>query len=129
MSDTEKPHHGKLDTFARMVAQRDPALVDELWGEGDFIMVGSEHGEICRTRPELQARLAAIFATPATYAFAWPTRRLTLAGTAAWIFAEGHLTLKTPGKPDLPRPYLALCIFEYAGGHWRWRQFFGSEPA
>lgn len=118
----------RLDRFCEMIATRDEALLDELWHDGDFAMVGSEQGEICRTRAELAAKLAAIFGNPATFVFDFPSRYIRLAGSVAWIFAEGTLARIDPTGERASRSYLAMCIFENVGGVWRWRQFFGSEP-
>lgn len=117
----------KLDSFAAKVAARDMSLVDDLNGDGDFLMVGSERGEICRNRAELEAKITAIFASPQTISFHWPRRQVQVKGDIAWIFAEGEAVLTGPDKTTR-LPYLANCIFEHVDGHWRWRQFFGSEP-
>ncbi len=129
MSEIEKDLHGRLDAFVDMIEHRDPSLVDDLWSDDGFLMVGSERGEICRTRAEVDARLRAVFALRETLVFDWPKRTLTIVGDVAWIFAEGHLILRGAGMEDVRRPYLASCVFENRGGKWRWRQFFGSEPA
>ena len=129
MSQSEKDLHSRLDAFVEMIKRTDISLVDELWGDGGFLMVGSEQGEICRTRTEVDAKLRAVFANPATLVFDWPKLTVTIVGSAAWIFAEGNLVLRRAGVADVRRPYLASCIFENRGGRWHWRQFFGSEPA
>jgi SnoaL-like protein len=129
MSESEKILLGRLDGLVELTTRRDISLVDELWGDGGFLMVGSERGEICRTRDEVDARLKAVFALPVTLVFDWPKRTVTIVGNAAWIVAEGTLILRHAGVADVRRPYLASCIFESVGGKWRWRQFFGSEPA
>lgn len=128
MAGDERALLDKLERFVAMVAGRDIALVDELWSEG-FLMVGSERGEICRTRAELAAKLTSLFASPATLVFDWPRREVRLVGTIGWIFAEGDLVIRRQGMPETRQPYLASCIFERVDGTWRWRQFFGSEPA
>jgi hypothetical protein len=129
MSQSEKDLHSRLNVFVEMIKRKDVSLVDELWGDGGFLMVGSEQGEICRTRAEVDAKLTAVFANPATLVFDWPKRTVTIVGSAAWIFAEGNVVLRRAGVADVRRPYLALCIFENRDGKWHWRQFFGSEPA
>jgi hypothetical protein len=129
MTQSERDLHSRLDALVEMTKRRDISLVDELWGDGGFLMAGSERGEICRTRAEVDARLRAVFANPATLVFDWPKRKLTVVGNAAWIFAEGQLILRRAGMEDVERPYLVSCIFENLGGKWHWRQFFGSEPA
>lgn len=111
-----------------MVRTRDKALVDALWGDGDFLMIGSEVDEICRTHEELTAKIGSIFACPAIFVFDFPCRAVKRAGSLAWIFAEGTLTRREPDGTEKCRLYLACCIFEYVNDAWYWRQFFGSEP-
>ncbi len=55
MLNPESAVVAQLDAFNDMVRTRDQALLDALWGDGGFVMVGSEAGEICRTRLELAA--------------------------------------------------------------------------
>jgi hypothetical protein len=129
MSQSEKDLHSRLDVFVEMIKCKDVALVDKPWGDRGFLLVGSEQGEICRTRAEVDAKLRAVFANPATLVFDWPKWTVTIAASAAWIFAEGNLVLRRAGVADVRRPCLASCIFENRGGKWHWRQFFGSEPA
>ena len=118
----------RLDTFIDMVRTRDQALLDALWGDGGFVMVGSEAGEICRTRSELAAKLSAIFAHASTFIFDFPRRTVEIVGSVAWVLAEGTVARRDADGTEKSRPYLACCIFEHVDGLWRWRQFFGSEP-
>ncbi len=127
MDETTAAINGLLDTFVEAIRTRDPTLVDRLWGDGGFRMIGSEVGEICRSRAELEAKIGSIFAHPARFVFDFPSREVTVAGPVAWIFAEGTLSRIEAGT-TASRPYLATCIFERVGRAWRWRQFFGSEP-
>lgn len=128
MTGDEAAILARIDALVDMIRNHDPALVEALWGDGDFVMVGSETGEICRTRDELAAKIGAICASPATFVFDFPRRSLRFAGSAAWVFAEGTLTRHDPDGGTQARQYLLCAIFERAGGAWRWRQFFGSEP-
>ncbi|MBN9525307.1 MAG: nuclear transport factor 2 family protein [Alphaproteobacteria bacterium] len=128
MTEPAAAIHALIDEFATMIRTRNPALLDRLWGEGGFTLIGSEVGEICRTRPALQAKIAAIFANPATLAFDFPARDITFAGPIAWAFVEGMLARHEPDGGVTRRVYLASCIFEHTQAGWRWRQFFGSEP-
>lgn len=128
MTGDERTLLDMLERFVALVAGKDLALLDELWSDG-FLMVGSERGEICRTRAELAAKLKSLFAAPTTLVFDWPRRDVRVAGTVGWIFAEGDLVIRAPDAAERRQPYLASCIFERVDCTWRWRQFFGSEPA
>ncbi|MFO1067947.1 MAG: nuclear transport factor 2 family protein [Geminicoccaceae bacterium] len=118
----------KLERFVAKIAAKDLSVIDDLWSDG-FLMVGSERGEICRTRAELEAKLRSVFAPARTLRFDWPRRDVRLAGPVGWIFAEGDLVIRAGDGSETRVAYLASCIFEQVDGSWRWRQFFGSEPA
>lgn len=118
----------KLDLVCAMIRSKDRRLIDELWSDEGFCLVGSERGEICPTRETVEAKLEAIFANPRTLILEFPEQRVTIAGDAGWIFAKGHLRRRDEHGQEEARQYLALCIFENVAGAWRWRQFFGSEP-
>lgn len=126
--DTEQIILAKLDRFVEGIASKDLRVVDELWGDGGFVMIGSERGEICRSRAELEAKMRALFANPATLRFDWPDRSVRVVGDVAWSLALGDLVIRK-AEGEARQPYLATCIFQRVGGEWRWRQFFGSEPA
>ena len=128
MTGSEPSLIAKLDGFIEMVRARDWKLIDALWGDGDFWLVGSEVDEICRTRPELAAKLGSVFAHSSTFVFDFPCRTVKRAGSVAWIFAEGTLTRREPDGTEQSRRYLACCIFEHVNDAWYWRKFFGSEP-
>ena len=128
MSETEQLFLNKLDRVVELIKSKNISLVDELWGNGDFALVGSERGEICKTREDLHAKMRSLFSNPATFTFEWSERTVKVVGDAAWIFAAGDFVV-SGAQGEVRRPYLLSCIFEKAGGHWWWRQFFGSEPA
>lgn len=128
MHSLESTIAAELDALIDMIRMRDQSLLDALWGEGGFVLVGSEVGEICRTRSELAAKIGAIFAHPSTFIFDFPRRTVRIAGSVAWVVAEGTLARRETDGTEQSRPYIACCIFELVDGVWRWRQFFGSEP-
>jgi hypothetical protein len=128
MSESEKVLLAKLDHFVEKIRLKDISIVDDLWGDGGFLMAGSERGEICWTRPELAAKLMAVFSNPATLVFDWPRRKVNVVDNVGWIFAEGDVVIGS-ATGETRQPYLVSCIFEKVGDTWHWRQFFGSEPA
>lgn len=129
MDDTRRDIHAPIDAFCAGIRTRRETLTDELWGSGGFLLVGSEAGEVYRTRPDLAAKFAAIFSRPATLRLAFPDRSVTVSGAVAWVFLEGTLSRIHPDGRIEPTVYLASCVFKREDGVWRWRQFFGSEPS
>ena len=117
----------KLDRLNLLLAKRDPGIVDELWSGPGFLLVGSESGEMARTRDELASHMADIFALPATYGFARQSSIVARHGDIAWVFAECQLVI-TAADGETRRPYRMSCVFQNIDGDWHWRQFVGAEP-
>lgn len=127
MSETDDAINARIDRFVALLAGRDPAIVDELWTDRGFRLVGSEKGEVFRTRDELARKFEAIFADPRQFVFDWPRREIDVEGTVAWVFVGGDLIYRS-AEGDERRVYNATFVFQAVDGDWRWRQFFGSEP-
>lgn len=118
----------KLQSFQAMIEKKDRSLMHELWSEGDLYLVGSERGESCLTRDQIEAKLEAIFSGPRTLILEFPRTHIRIVGNAGWIFAEGVLTRRDNSGVEDRREYRAMCIFEKVEGIWHWRQYFGAEP-
>jgi hypothetical protein len=117
----------KLDRLSTLVFARDPAIVDELWSDLGFRLVGSEEGEIAETRDAVAAHMGILFAKPIRVCWSWDDRKVTRHGDVAWVFAEGCVEIVRPDH-TAREPYRALCIFQKVDGRWCWRLFSGSEP-
>ncbi len=113
--------------MSRLLHDRDPAIVDELWSPG-FRLVGSEAGEIAANPDELHALFKMLFARPVRHAFDFSRFDVDREGNIAWLFAEGHLVMT--GDAGVSRcPYRLTAIFQHTGTDWIWRLFSGAEPA
>jgi hypothetical protein len=117
-----------LDRLNTLVFERDRAVVDELWSDLGFRLLGSEPGDRTETRAELAAQFEKIFSRPFRLSWAWKDRTVTRHGDLAWACAETNLEIAHPDHTEL-RPYRMVCIFQKVGERWRWRLFSGSEPA
>ena len=118
----------RLDRLGALLFARDPAIVDELWSDLGFRLIGSEPGEIADTREALAQLMSGLFSRPARLTWSWTDRKVTRQGEIAWLFAEGHVVATAPDRTDR-LPYRLVCIFQKIAGTWRWRLFSGSEPA
>ena len=127
--DPELAVVAQLETLTEMVLRADRRLSDVLWGDGQFVLVGSEVGEVCRTLPELRRHFDLVFDQAARFRFDFPHPTVEIAGPVAWLLSEGTLTRLEPGIEPVTTPYVVSCIFQLVNGVWRWRQFFGSEPS
>jgi hypothetical protein len=117
----------KLDRLNAFIFARDPAVVDELWSDLGFRLVGSEAGEIDETREELAAHMHALFAKPIRISWAWGSRKVTRHGDLAWVFAESEIVIASADRTER-KPYRMFCIFQKVEDRWYWRAFNGSEP-
>src|SRR5258707_6036768 len=52
-----------------------PAIVDELWSDLGFRLIGSEPGEIADTRDGLARLMNSLFSRPARLTWSWTSRR------------------------------------------------------
>jgi SnoaL-like domain len=127
MDTTDGEHQSllaKLDRLNALVYARDPAVVDELWSDLGFRLVGSELGEVDETREELAAHMAALFAKPFRVSWAWGQRKVTRQGDIAWVSEIVIAYLQRTER----KPYRMFCIFQKVDSDWYWRVFNGSEP-
>jgi hypothetical protein len=130
MDTTDGEHQSllaKLDRLNALVYARDPAVVDELWSDLGFRLVGSELGEVDETREELAAHMAALFAKPFRVSWAWGQRKVTRQGDIAWVFADSEIVIAYLQRTER-KPYRMFCIFQKVDSDWYWRVFNGSEP-
>jgi hypothetical protein len=118
----------RLDRLGELLFARDPAIVDELWCDLGFRLVGSEPGEIADTREGLARLMSSLFSRKERLSWSWDDRTVTHQGEIAWVFAEGHVVVTAPERTDR-LPYRLVCIFQRVAGDWRWRLFSGSQPA
>src|SRR5438876_904196 len=116
----------RLDRLGALLFARDPAIVDELWSDLGFRLVGSEPGEIADTREGLAQLMNGLFSRPVRLTWSWTSRKVTRQGELAWIFAEGHVVATAPDRADR-LPYRLVCILQRVAGDWRWRLFSGPE--
>lgn len=128
MSADEAMIHSRLDRLNSLLFARDPAIVDELWSDLGFTLHGSEQGESARTRDELAALFAGLFARPYRLSWAWDSRTVSRQRDVAWVTAEGRIELTHADRVER-QPYRMIGIFQKRGDEWRWRLFSGSEPA
>ena len=82
--------------------------------------MGSEADEVATGPDEIRHHLQRILARPVTYRWEWKSRKVSAAGSVAWLVADalasGH-------------PYRMTVVLEKRGGRWLVMQFHGSEPA
>jgi len=116
-----------LDRMGTLVFNRDLRVVDELWSDAGFRLLGSEIGDRAETRAEVAAHMKGLFEKPIRVSWDWRDRKVTRHGDLAWICAEGDLVVAHADRTDRSA-YRLVGIFQRIAGRWRWRLFSGSEP-
>lgn len=117
-----------LERLSALVFARDAAVVDELWSDSGFRLIGSEDGEDAATRDELVALFGALFAKPFRVSWTWQDLTLVRHDDMAWACARAQLEIAYPERVER-KPYRLVGIFQCVHGTFRWRLFSGSEPA
>ena len=117
-----------LDRLGSLLSAKDIAFVDEFAASADVRLIGSEAGEIAEGRVAIEALVRKLYALPVSLGWEWARRSASVAGTVAWVFAEGDVVIGRTGTVERV-PYRMTGVLELDGGRWRWRQFHGSEPA
>lgn len=116
-----------LERFNELVSTQDPQVLAEFAPGDDFLLIGSESGEVAAGRQALEAFFARIFARKTTFSWEWDRVDVSHAGNIAWFFAEGRVILTTAHE-QRKAPYRISGVLERHGGRWLWRQYHGSEP-
>lgn len=129
MTATEARIRAKLDRLGALLAARDPAAADELWGARGAPLIGSEGHEQYFTRDEIAVHFDEIYAKPFRLGFDWKTIWSAQAGPVIWAVAWGDLVLDHDDGRCRAMPYRLTAVFEEIDGELHWRLFSGAEPA
>jgi hypothetical protein len=92
----------------------------------DLTVVTSEE-LLLRGPTEFRAFLDRYVEGPTTYSWEWDRHDVSVAGSVAWLLAEGVET--AAGADHVVRhPYRMTMVLERREGHWLLRQVHGSSP-
>ncbi|RYE52603.1 MAG: hypothetical protein EOP18_10490, partial [Rhizobiaceae bacterium] len=94
--DDKAAIEAKIDVAARLMFNKDMAVVDELWSDG-FRLVGSEELEIAASRDELFELISYLFSLPFQLRWVFSQRPdIIIENDVAWTFSEMHVHLVCP---------------------------------
>jgi hypothetical protein len=116
-----------LDRFCSGFASRDAEAVLALCGPVmDLIVVTSEE-PLLRGPTEFRAFLDRYVEGPTRYSWEWDRHDVSVAGSVAWLLAEG---VETAAGADrvVRHPYRMTMVLERREGRWLVRQVHGSSP-
>jgi uncharacterized protein (TIGR02246 family) len=116
-----------LDHFCSGFASRDADAVLALCAPDlDLVVVTSEE-PLLRGPTEFGAFLDHYVEGPTTYSWEWDRHEVSMAGSVAWLLAEGVETAATDERV-VQHPYRMTMVFERREGRWLVRQVHGSSP-
>jgi uncharacterized protein (TIGR02246 family) len=116
-----------LERFCSGFAHRDAEAVFAVCAPDlDLIVVTSEE-PLLRGPTEFRAFLDRYVEGPTTYSWEWDRRDVSMAGSAAWLLAEGTETAVSQERAE-QHPYRMTMVLEHREGRWLVRQVHGSSP-
>ncbi len=118
---------GVLERFCSTFADRDADAVIRVFApDADAVVVTSEK-PLLRGPAELRRFLDGYVVGPTTYSWEWFRHDVSVAGSIAWIVAEGTETAATEGGWQ-QHSYRMTMVLERRGDRWLVRQVHGSSP-
>jgi uncharacterized protein (TIGR02246 family) len=124
---TETKLIGVLERFCSAFADRDAdAVMHLIVPDGDVVVVTSEE-PLLRGAAELMDFLDRYIRGPTTYSWEWDRHDVSIAGSVAWLLAEGTETA-TSADNVRRHGYRMTMVLERHGNRWLLRQVHGSSP-
>jgi hypothetical protein len=116
-----------LERFCSAFADRNAEAVMRLFVPGPDVVVITSEEPLLRGPVELRRFLARYVAGPTTYSWEWQRHDVSIAGSVAWLLADGTETAAT--DDCLQRhPYRMSMVLEDHEHRWLLRQVHGSSP-
>jgi len=116
-----------LESFCSAFAHRDADVVMRLFApDADLVVVTSEE-PLLRGPDELRSFVERYIKGPTTYSWEWNRCDVSVAGSVAWLLAEGTETAAT-GDSRQEHPYRMTMVSERREGHWLLMHVHGSSP-
>jgi hypothetical protein len=115
-----------LESFCAAFADRRTAALTGLIGAEDLVVITSEQS-LLRGPVEFGRFLDQYLRGPTTYSWNWDRHDVSIAGSVAWILAEGIETV-TSGDRLERHPYRMTMVLARRQGDWIVRQVHGSVP-
>jgi uncharacterized protein (TIGR02246 family) len=117
-----------LERFCSGFASRDAEGVMSLFAPDlDLVVVTSEEA-LLRGPAEFSRFLDRYIEGPTTYSWEWDRHDVAMAGSVAWLLAEGTETAASEERVA-QHPYRMTMVLERREDVWLVRQVHGSSPA
>jgi uncharacterized protein (TIGR02246 family) len=116
-----------LESFCSSFEARDAEGVMQLFAPDADVTVVTSEESLLRGPDELSAFLHSYCHGPTTYSWAWDRRDVSMAGSVAWLLAEGTEIAAT-GDSKVEHAYRMTMVCEKRGDRWLLVQVHGSSP-
>jgi hypothetical protein len=116
-----------LDRFCAAFAERDADTALSLFEPSTDIVVITSERPLLRGFDELERFLRGYVEGDTVYRWEWGRRDAVVAGTVAWLLAEGT-EISERGEREERHPYRMTMVLERRAGRWALRQVHGSSP-
>jgi uncharacterized protein (TIGR02246 family) len=116
-----------LERFCSALADRDAEAVMRLFIPDPDVVVITSEAPLLRGPVELRRFLDRYVAGPTTYSWEWQRHDVSIAGSVAWLLADGTETAATEDRLQR-HPYRMTMVLEHHEHRWLLRQVHGSSP-
>ena len=116
-----------LQTFCAGFADHDADAVSRLFAPDSGLTVVTSEQPLLRGPDETRAFLDRYAAGSTTYSWNWDRHDVTVAGTVAWLLAEGTETATSDDGAE-QHVYRMTMVFERRDDGWKIRHVHGSSP-
>lgn len=124
---TEAELIGALQRFCSAFAARDADAVMSLFAPDPDVVVVTSEDPLLRGPHELRAFLERYVTGSTTYSWQWDRHDVSVAGSVAWLLAEGTETAR--GENDAEKHhYRMTMVLERRDDRWLLTQVHGSSP-
>jgi ketosteroid isomerase-like protein len=116
-----------LNCFCSGFADRDGEAVMRLFAPDPDMAVVTSEESLLRGPVELWRFLDRYVDGPTTYSWEWDRQDISMAGSVAWLLAEGTETAATEDRIE-QHPYRMTMVLERREDRWLLMQVHGSSP-
>jgi uncharacterized protein (TIGR02246 family) len=127
MDATEVELIGILDRFCSGFADRDADAVIRVFAPDSDVVVVTSEDSLLRGPVELRRFLDRYVEGPTTYSWKWIRHDVSMAGSVAWLLAEGTETAATEDGVE-QHLYRMTMVLERREDRWLVKQVHGSSP-
>ncbi len=118
-----------LERMNEVLLTKDVPTVMGIFDRGDdIILIGSDSGEICIGRQQVENFFKMIVSMPFVFSFDWDHVVINHRESTAWVFVDGKMVHTSPSGKISKVPYRIAAVMVKVDAEWKWKMFSGSIP-